>query len=333
MKPMEFTSLYDNVVLDQLKGSRILFIGVNFYHFNEEIIKKMQGYGAHVRFFYERQISLQHALIDNFFPQFIDQWQDRHYESILKTIESETYDYLLVVRGYRMKGKFVDRVRSLNPGIKTIMYQWDSLQNWNYLDKVPFFDKTYSFDFLDCLENKGIEYTPTFYTDEFADLPIVPLEHDFFFYGNYTPERYEKMLQLKEYLLKKGQTLKTHLYISWKRYILHRLKGYRIERKNISFRKMSKGEYVELFNKSRVIVDITTHTQSGMAMRVIDALGAGKPILTCNKHITLEPNYNPDQIQLLDLDNLHIPEGFLKGQVIFRKHDYSIERWLSVIFK
>lgn len=317
--------------LTHLSGKKILMVGVKFYHYNDEIIRKLRAHGAEVTFFYERDITIKHAIIDAFFGSYMQKWQDRHYNNIVKATKGKRFDYLLVVRGFLMKGEFVEKIKAQNPGIKTIMYQWDSLHNWDYRDKLPYFDVNYSFDFSDA-EKLGIGYVPTFHTDEFSNLPPVKMEYNFFFYGNYTLERYQKMLIFIEYARQHGYAIKTHLFMGFKRYIKERLSKTPIDKKYLSFNKMTKDEYIHLFNQSDIIVDITTTTQTGLAMRMIDVLGAGKKAMTNNPHIKKEPVYNPEQIYIFDPDNIQIPEAFMIPRT-FPKHMYTIDMWIGRIFK
>ncbi|MES2826853.1 MAG: hypothetical protein V4687_01805 [Bacteroidota bacterium] len=313
-----------------LSGKKILLIGVKFYHFNAEIIKKLEGYGAEVNFFYERDISVKHAIVANFFSSYIDEWQRKHYNSILKDINNDHYDYLFVIRGYKMEGQFIEKVRFLNPGIKTIMYQWDSNKNGSYESLLKHFDSVRTFDYKDS-EDFHIKYIPTFHTDEFNNLPEVSPRYKLFFYGNFTLDRYNQMLDLKKYADMHGITLKTHLHISWKRYLIQRLKGVNINSKYVTFQRMDKETYIKIFNQSEIIVDFTTDAQTGLAMRVVDVLGAGKKLITNNVHIVKEPTYNPEQILIVDLNNFNIPKSFLEHKQ-FKKQDYSIDKWLERVF-
>jgi len=313
-----------------LAGKKILFIGVKFYHFNAEIIKKFENYGAKVRFFYERDISVKHAIIDNLFHSYVDTWQEKHYKGILKSIKNEHYDYMFVIRGYKITGKFVEEVKALNPGIQTIMYQWDSEKNGNYKPIIRYFDFFRTFDYEDSRE-LNLKYVPLFHTDEFSKLPDIPSVYQLFFYGNFTWDRYLSMLDLQKYANENGISLKTHLHISWKRFLMQRLKGTPIDPKYINFKRMDKETYLILFNQAEVIVDITTNAQSGLAMRVIDTLGSGKKLITNNKNIVNEPGFDPCQILIIDPENLTIPNSFLEPRT-FKKQDYSIDKWLENIF-
>lgn len=315
---------------DPVRGKRILFIGVKFYHYNDEIISKLKARGAEVVFFYERDITLKHAFIDSFLPDQMDKWQAQHYNGILTSISGQTFDYLLVIRGYKMPIGFESAVRSMNPNIRSILYQWDSLNNWNYLDAMGSFDRVYTFDYKDA-EDLNIKYIPTFHTDEFAVLKPVKIKYDLFFFGNYTLERYQEMQKIIDFSVENGYRLKTHLFLSFKRYLRERIKGAKIDRKYVAFTRMNKYNYLQLFNESNIIVDITTETQSGLAMRVLDALGAGKKLITNNKHISAEPFYNPKQIYIVDPANFEIPASFFEEET-FDKINYSIDTWIDRIF-
>lgn len=317
-------------LIEKISGKSILFIAPKFYHYNSEMVRKMESYGAEVTFFYERDVSILHAIIDAFVKSLQEFWKDRHYRNILKEIKTKHFDYLFVINGSGLKGWFVEGVKRLNPNIKTIMYQWDSRQNREYFSKIQYFDKTMSFDFADARE-LSLKYVPTFHVDEFSNLPEGKLKYDLFFYGNFTWERYEKMIELKNYANELGLSIHTHLFISWKRYLMERLKGVPILAKNVSFKRMTKESYLKLFTESRIIVDLTTNTQTGIAMRVLDALGAGKKIITNNPHIINEPSYNKEQILIIDPENFYFPKEFLEPKS-FPKHDYTIDKWLAGIF-
>ena len=316
--------------MDPVKGKRILIVGVKFYHYNDEIIKKLKSRGADVRFFYERDVSIRHAFIDAFFSNYMDTWQERHYQRILKAISGDQFDYLLVIRGYKMPVLFADAVRMINPGIKTILYQWDSMNNWDYQNVMGAFDRVYSFDYKDA-HDLNIKYVPTFSTDDFADLHPVPIRYDLFFFGNYTHERYLQAQKIQDFAELNGYRLKMHLFLSFKRYIRERIKGVKIDRRYIEFQRMNKEEYLENFNESNIIVDITTETQSGLAMRVLDTLAAGKKLITNNKYISAEPYFNPQQICIVNPAEFDAPASFFKV-AHFKKINYSIDSWIDQIF-
>lgn len=317
---------------EKLEGRHILVIGVKFYYYNEEILKKFRAAGARVTFFYERDISFVFGLVKYFRPGSVDEMQHRHYEGITQKIEGETFDYLLVIRGYKMQGEFVTRVKQLNPGIRTLLYQWDSYRLWDcdYRHLMPFFDGVATFDFQDA-EELSIPYIPTFSLDVFRDISVSKTDYDLFYSGNYTYPRYLFLIQLVQLAKQQGYRLNTRLVMSRKTYLQERWRGVKLDPALLSFRKLSKGEYEDLFARSLVIVDFTDEKQTGLTMRTLDVLCAGKKLLTNNKNVFKEPGLNPDQIRVYNPRELRIDPEFV-GEADFERKNYSIERWLGRIF-
>jgi hypothetical protein len=323
-------------------NKKVLFIGVAFYEYHLEIIKKIEQYGAKVTFFAERDTSIKYGIVNRLMPFWLDKYQQQHYTSILKKIENQEFDYLLVIRGLRMPLSFVRAVKAMNPGITSIMYQWDANVNSPFLnlekgyDITGEFDKVLSFDYKDVEENPWIKYSPTFYIDEVKQLAnkagAEQKKIDFFFFGSYLPERYAGLLKFRDFAAQRGYTLHSHFYMSYRYYVIERLKGTKLDKSLISFKPMSRKEYLHLFNKSKAIVDVSNAKQTGMAMRVIDAIGTGKKVLTTNKWVTKEASYNPNQIAIIDLDNIELPPSFLEKEVEPSTADYSLDKWLENIF-
>lgn len=317
---------------NRLEGKRILFVSPQFYHYSDVIREKLQSYGAAVDFFYERDVTVKHALVDSFFRSKMDAWQRRHYNTILEKTAGKDYDYLLVIRGYKMEASFVDAIKKRNPGITTLLYQWDSIHAWesDYRHLLPVFDKTFTFDYADAAL-LNIPYVPTFHTDEYSNMPERKKEYDFLFCTSYTREKYEFMQQLVDYCRQKGYRLKTHIYISTKRYITERLKGYSINRTDIAFHRINRHAYADLFSRSGAIVDFAGTTQTGLTMRVVDALGAGKRVITNNPAVAQEPGFNDRQIIIFDTHHFVLPDWVTSDET-FEKRDYSADQWLTRIF-
>jgi hypothetical protein len=313
----------------ELKGKKILFVAAKFYHYTEAVFEKLKLYGANVDFFYERDISLKHVVVANFFASKMDKWQQKHYRSILRKTENRSFDYLIVIRGYRMPVWFVETLKERNPNMATILYQWDVFRLWDadYRYLMPHFDRTLSFDYADSKE-LNIPYAPTFHMDEYSNPPEKRPIYDFIYCTNHTDEKYRFMNAFVDLAAKKGYRVRTHLYMSWLKYLREYLKGNRIDYGSISFRRLSREEYFGLFCQSKVVVDFSGTTQTGLTMRVIDALGSGKRVLTNNKSVVNEPGYNSQQVIVYDPVALKLPD-FVCNDEKFEKKDYSIDKWLD----
>lgn len=332
----------DTALREVFNSKRVLYIGVAFYEYHLAVKHKIESYGAEVSFFAERDTSILYGLINRLLPRKLDAYQRLYYTSVVKQIKDLTFDYLLVIRGHRMPLTFVKQVKQLNPNIKCIMYQWDANINSPFInldsayDLTREFDKVFSFDYKDVKENSWIKYSPTFHIDEITSIRIntnnIENKYDFFFFGSYLPERYDGLLKFQAFAREHGYSFYSHFYMPYRYYFIERLKGKKIDRNLIKNNPMNRALYLDLFSKSNVIIDVSNAKQTGIAMRVIDAIGCGKKVLTTNKWIEQEKNINPDQIAIIDLNNIRLPSQFMEKKVTLSDSDYTIDNWLKNLF-
>ncbi|MBE9463123.1 hypothetical protein ACFP1I_27570 [Dyadobacter subterraneus] len=321
---------YEN---QKLNDKKILLIGVKFYHFTHEVIAKMKHYGADVTFFYERDTSLKFAFAKTFNSDYADKLQENHYQNVLAKVKDTKFDYLLVIRGYMMEPWFVKEIKNSNPGIKTIMYQWDSYSNWecDYRHMISSFDVVKTFDPRDA-EELNLPYVPTFSSDEYSNLPEEKPKYDIFYSGGFTYPRYDFLKQIINYSKDNNLKLYSHLAISMKSYLREIAGGNKIDPSLLSFKNLNKEEYLKVFIASNVIIDYTKDNQAGITMRTLDTLMAGKKILTNNTFVSQEPGFRPDQVQFFNPKEFAADQEFVKKEVYFPKLDYSIDKFLANIF-
>lgn len=320
-----------------LSSKKVLFIGPIFHNYHTAIITKLQEMGADVLFYPEREYGILFKLINNLSKKYLQTFQERHYEKILKQINGLKLDYLFVIRGFMLPQSFVEKFKQMNPSGETIMYQWDSQRTNPFQHLVPSFHKVYSFDFEDCESNPNVIYHPLFYTDDVKNstsLPRSEPEYDFFFMGWYFPERYAAVLRFKKYATQKGWRVKSFLYIPFLSYIKERLKGINPDRRVVSLKHMSRKEYLKILKASRVMVDVSNPNQTGLAMRIIESFACGTKILTNNKRLKNDVLYDPDYVAFFDDNAPVVNEEFLLNDL--SKHNVrvlSIGEWLHTFFK
>lgn len=91
----------------------------------------------------------------------------------------------------------------------------------------------------------------------------------------------------------------------------------------------------ELVSKSNVLLDIHREGQNGLSFRVFESLGNRKKLITTNKDIVNYDFYNPNNILVIDKDNLDIPLSFFQHKYedlpykIYNK--YTIDSWVRAI--
>ncbi len=313
----------------------VLFIGPVFYDYHLHIIKGLEQKGAKVIFYPERKYNKLFSLLLHLSLKKLEKYQQNHYKKILKNIETfDCIDYLFVVRGYKIPCDFIRSLRVKYPEIKTIMYQWDSQYNNPYIHLRCEFDVLASFDYNDA-EKYQIYYRPLFYTPDLESInKNNRIIYDYFYISGYTYERYLKLQLLLSSLSNK--TIKYVLYIPFTTYIKEWFKGHYLNPFYLLFRPLKRTKYIELLSQSQIMLDITHSKQSGLPIRIIEAMAAGLNILTTNENV-LREFPESDRISIISssysLSESLIPEGKSEINLFYYSLDCFLDELFSLSFQ
>ena len=90
----------------------------------------------------------------------------------------------------------------------------------------------------------------------------------------------------------------------------------------------------EVYEASRCVLDSAQDGQLGLTIRVLEALGAKKKLITTNEDIVNYDFYCPENIYLydgkIDMNNVFFKEDYKEvSQGIYEK--YSLRSWLKEI--
>ena len=102
----------------------------------------------------------------------------------------------------------------------------------------------------------------------------------------------------------------------------------------LSYEKM-----LELLMKSKIVVDLTKSTQTGMTLRVLEAIFYKKKLITNNQFIIHTDIYNPENILIMDDDFNFVDKITQFINTPFIPYDaniiekYYIENWISKFLK
>ena len=320
--------------MNNLVGKNILFIAPVFHDYYRQIIQALSSFGATVDFFPERKYNILFKVYNHFsHTRLLHAYQEKHYNQILKSIPTtKEYDYLFVIRGYMITSSFLRSFKSRFPKAKRIMYQWDSNKTNPFSSVIQYFDKVLSFDYYDC-SKLSLKYLQLFYSDDLIKYNVLSnnKKYDFFFMGTYLPERYNA---LKKFNHINGQKyrIKNYIYIPKSSLIKERLKGTRLDMDICTTDHLAYDEYLKTLACSRVMVDVSNKKQTGLAMRIIEALSLKVKVATNNKNILNEPYYNPNNITVFNPDNPIIASSFISTPFIGAVPTLSVEQWLDSIF-
>jgi spore maturation protein CgeB len=207
-----------------------------------------------------------------------------------------------------------------------------------YLDIIPFFDRVYSFDRKDVEAHANLNYLPLFYCETYEQLanatPAAVHDIDLLFIGTlWELRRYDYLKRLIDICAIHDIRFHHYLRCSCRLYCRTLMKGRVL--KDVRFRSLGQRDIVEYFRRTRVVIDLPHLFQTGLTMRVFEALGAGRRLITTNKYIRQEPFYDDQYISIIDPDSLAIDVDFVKQATIRRNpkiEEYSISNWLKTLF-
>lgn len=326
-----------------LQGKRILFFSAHLFGYQNDIRLAMESVGAIVDYYDERPANnfLVKGVIRinrNLLAGYIN----HYYNKIIKETLQKEYDYVFFIKGESISACNVRRLKQFHPEANFIIYHWDSIaNNSNAQNLLPYFDRVFSFDKIDC-ERLGLHFLPLFYTPDYANIPYYDKEikYDMLFVGTTHSDRYKLVKRIEEQIIKMGGLCLTWFYFPSK-ILYYKMKiqnSYlrQIPVHTFHFKPMSKELLLQLYAGSRIIIDVQHPKQTGLTMRCIETLGAKRKLITTNYYITEYDFYNPDNILVVDRNLPYVPEKFLNEpyrdtpKEIYES--YSIKNWLSSIF-
>ena len=326
-----------------LQGKRILFFSAHLFGYQNDIRLAMESVGAIVDYYDERPANnfLVKGVIRinrNLLAGYIN----HYYNKIIKETLQKEYDYVFFIKGESISASNVRRLKQFHPEANFIIYHWDSIaNNSNAQNLLPYFDRVFSFDKIDC-ERLGLHFLPLFYTPDYANIPYYDKEikYDMLFVGTTHSDRYKLVKRIEEQIIKMGGLCLTWFYFPSK-ILYYKMKiqnSYlrQIPVHTFHFKPMSKELLLQLYAGSRIIIDVQHPKQTGLTMRCIETLGAKRKLITTNYYITEYDFYNPDNILVVDRNLPYVPEKFLNEpyrdtpKEIYES--YYIKNWLSSIF-
>ncbi|KAA6302439.1 MAG: hypothetical protein EZS26_001271 [Candidatus Ordinivivax streblomastigis] len=271
-------------------------------------------------------------------------------EYLLEKYSKIVVDYLIVIKGDSLNENFLTDFRKSKLQTRFILYQWDSKKAFNYKYLLPYFDSCFSFDSNDCEEDDQLEYLPLFFLDLYnMNTKSSDLTNDLFFVGGnlvITSKtgtigyngilNFIKAHTTKSFYKKRDDLL--YEIICNNRYSFDFIidgghgKYKDIKGFNYISDRISHKEITDRLKVSKVIVDMNTPWQSGLTMRSIETLAAGKKLITTNENVKKEAFFDNRNILIFDpyKTNFSVSEEFVNSDFIATNmNNYSLESFLK----
>jgi hypothetical protein len=211
----------------------------------------------------------------------------------------DKYDLIFIIRPDLLNNNILSSLKSKTSNF--IAYYWDSMVFFQRKKQILFFfDKVYSFDNQDCKEN-GFELLTNFYYYE--PEPVEP-DKMVFCISHLEKRRFQLFNEMGKFLEENQITFRFLTKQS-----KNKLKSPYIEylEETIPY-----AEMLQLLNHYGVILDITKPLQNGLSFRIFESMGMNKKIITNNSSVMEYDFYNPNNILVVDFDNLSIPKTFFE---------------------
>jgi hypothetical protein len=324
-------------------GKSILLVSPAFFGYEVAIKHKLIELGAEVTYVDDRPSNNFFAKgIIRVYKKLLDNTISKYYEQVATDIADQEFDIIFLLNPEAMPLSFLEMCKSRWQSAAVVMYMWDSIQNRkNTLDYVPYCDRVLTFDKSDAALHK-FEFRPLFYLDLYSSIrqEATPISYDLCFMGTVHSDRYSIVKSVKEWFDANELRCYFYLYMQNKTfYYVNKLtkKNGDPSIKEISFTKRSAAEIVEVVRSSRAVLDIQHFKQTGLTMRTLETLGAGKKLITTNPDVREYDFYDEGRVMVIDRSN---PTESLNLD-FFREDDrkmseavidsYSISSWLKEI--
>ncbi len=331
--------------INNLKGKRILFIAASFFGYETEIIKKLTELGAKVDFYDERpKNTFWYKALIRINKKIMKIQIQKYYEKILKETSKNNYDCVFFIKAEVISLPLLKKLKRVHSEIPFILYLWDSLKNnKGVFNLLPEFDRVFSFDMDDVDKYSFMQFRPLFFLDDYNKIANTSssYEYDISFVGTGHTDRYKILTKVKKECEEKK--LKGFWFLYLQDYKIFFLKKYfdrnfeKAKLAEFSFKPINKYETINIFEKSKCILDIERSIQKGLTMRTIETLGAKRKLITTNVNICKYDFYKEENVMIIDRDNPKISSKFLSSKFseieidIYNK--YTLKGWIYDIFK
>lgn len=324
---------------------KVLLIMPNFFDYPSIIIKELNNLGYEVDYFDDRpSTNGTIKAVIRIKKELINQYIQSYFNKIMKIIGKNTYNVVLLISGQSLSFSedMIRQIKEIQSKARFVLYQWDSLKNFPFIKNVQkYFDKCYSFDRNDTEKNPNLIFLPLFFSNQYEKIGMEKKKeiiYDFCFIGTAHPKKYRFIKMMSNQLKKVYQ--RQYIYFFYpSRIVFFYRKLFNYELKNAHYREfnytpLNEKEMYELISKSMCILDSAQEGQTGLTIRVLEALGAKKKLITTNSDIKKYDFYREENIYVyngvFDFNSPFFTKPYREVEKgIYEK--YSLRNWLKEV--
>lgn len=323
----------------------ILLIMPNFFDYPQEIKGELENMGYVVDCFDDRPSTngIIKAII-RVKKDLIIQYIKSYFNKIMEVVSKKKYDVFLLISGQSLSFSvdMIEKIKEAQPSARFVLYQWDSLENFPSIKNIQnYFDKCYSFDREDVLNNDNLKFLPLFYSRRYENIGSNKLntyKYDFSFVGTAHPKKY-KFIKLMSDQMKNVYPHQFIYFFFPSRivYFYRKIANTELRKANYSefhFTPLSGTDMDKIIMNSKCILDSAQSGQVGLTIRVLESLGAKKKLITTNPDIVNYDFYREENIYVYSGEIDYSAKFFVCPYVEIEKEiydKYSLRSWLAEI--
>lgn len=322
---------------------KLLLIMPKFFDYPEIITEELNQMGYEVDFFDDRpSTSGWVKAVIRVNKNLIKKYIAVYFNEVMKTIQSKRYDVVLLISGQSLSfsEEMIKNIKESQPQAKFILYQWDSLKNFPYIERMQkYFEKCFSFDKKDVENSEMLQFLPLFYSRRYERIGSQQVEsykYDFCFVGTAHPQKYKLIKLMAEQLKEIYPRQFIYFFFPSKIVFFYRkIRNPELRKSHYNefhFTALSDKDVNSIFKESRCVLDSAQAGQTGLTIRVIEALGAKKKLITTNADVKNYDFYREENIYIyngkVDMNSSFFTKPYVDVESpIYEK--YALRNWLK----
>jgi hypothetical protein len=318
-----------------------LLIAASFFGYAHEIRRELEGRGRRVLWFEDRPgLETFTKVAVRVAPFMVAGKRDAYLASILQAAREQPIRDVLIIKGEALTASVIRCLRAALPNASFALFFWDSYRNMppGSADKVALFDRAFTFDQRDADNDKRLRYRPLFYLPEYATANTDVTDIDVLFTGTMHSDRYAILKRLAR-MLPRDQRFEKVLYVPSRAVFAARRMAspafWTASRREFVFAPLPISEVVSLVSRARIMVDIQRPIQTGYTIRTIEALGAGRKLITTNPYVRRADFYSEQNVAIIDRASPSVCEEFLRGPALpaadAMVRRYTLAAWVDQV--
>lgn len=326
---------------------KVLLIMPNFFDYPKIISDELEELGYEVDYFDDRPSTtsfVKAAIRIN--RKLLHIYIKSYFKRIMKKINEKKYNVVLVISGQSLSfnEKMIKDLKKNQAQARFILYQWDSQKNFPHIISFQkYFDKCFSFDREDVSSNQNLDFLPLFYSkryEKIGNTNIHSYEYDVCFIGTAHPKKFKFINEMSSQLNQVFSKQYIYFFLPSRLvYVYRKFRSKEFKQANyrdFHFTSLKGNEVDRIFEESMCVLDTAQEGQNGLTIRIFEALGAKKKVITTNQDIKNYDFYKPE--------NIYVYSGGFDFSMPFFQNDYqdldseiyskySLKQWLFEVLK